>query len=363
MRIPSSVAELTPEWLTDALRTNRVIGSAAIVAIEREAIGTGAGFLGDLVRITPRYSAPETGAPATLIAKLPSNDTQRAAMSHAARFSEREIRFYEQLARDCPVRTPRCYFSAMDLARQHYVLLLEDMAPARVGDHVAGCSAADAESAIRAMAPLHAAWWESDRLNKLDWMPALAAVHPSAEQWWQTMWQRVAERSGASLPADLHRIGERFGHCAMYALQQLEPAPHTLLHADYRLDNLFFGTQADGTRTVAVGDWQLTARGRGIYDVAYFLSGSLDPADRKRHEMPLLHLWLDMLKERGVSGYAFQDALRDYRLATFFCLTSIVLLLTVMDERNPRGVALYDAWLRRIASAVADLDVAELLRE
>jgi hypothetical protein len=361
MRIPTSVADLTPAWLTSALRTTGVIGSATVVAADVEAIGAGAGFLGDIVRIAPRYSAPEPGAPATLIAKLPSNDPQRSAMSNLARFSEREVRFYEQVAGDCPVRTPRCYVSAMDVERHRYVLLLEDMAPARVGDQVAGCSVDDAELAVRAIAPLHAAWWGSERLEALDWMPPLAAVHPSVEQWWQAMWQRVAERSGASLPAELHRIGEQFGRRAMYALQQLDPAPRTLVHADYRLDNLFFGNEAGGTPTIAVGDWQLAARGRGVYDVAFFLSSSLDRADRKQHEMRLLRLWHDALIDGGVRGYTFDDALRDYRLATFYCLTSIMLVLTMMDEANPRSIALYDTWLRRIAAAVEDLDVGELL--
>jgi hypothetical protein len=38
-----------------------------------------------------------------------------------------------------------------------------------------------------------------------------------------------------------------------------------------------------------------------------------------------------------------------------------MLVLTMMDEASPRSIALYDTWLRRIAAAVEDLDVGELL--
>ena len=361
MTIPAQVSELTPEWLTEALRSSGIIAGSRVAAAEAAPIGAGAGFIGEIARVFLRYDTPEPGAPATLIAKLPTTDPQRALMSNVARFNEREIRFYQSLAADSRIRTPRCFYSAMDTQQHHYVLLLEDMAPARVGDQVSGCSIADAELAIRAIAGLHAGWWNDDRLDELEWMPRLAGLHPSVEQWWQSMWDRVVERSGSSLSAEMHHLGEQFGRRAMFALQQLDPAPRTLVHADYRLDNLFFGTDADGTPTLTVADWQIASRGRGVYDVAFFLSGNLEPAERKAHEMRLLSAWHETLVNAGVRGYGFDDALRDYRLATFYCMTSIMLILTMADEAIPRHVALYEVWLRRIASAITDLNLGELL--
>jgi hypothetical protein len=359
--IPTQIEDLTPAWLTGALRSSGVIATATVTAAAAQPIGAGAGFIGEIARISLRYDAPESGAPGTLIAKLPTADSQRSLMSNAARLNEREIRFYESVAADSHVRTPRCYYSAMDTERHQYVLLLEDMAPARVGDQVAGCSIADAELAVRTIAPLHAAWWQSDRLEGLDWMPRLAGVHPSVEQWWQSMWERVVERSGGVLSSEMHRLGEQFGHRAMYALQQLDAAPHTLVHGDYHLDNLFFGTDEDGTATLAVADWQLASRGAGMYDVAFFLSGSLDPAERTTHELRLLRVWHDALAGGGVRGYSFDEAVRDYRLATFYCMTSVMLVLTMMDDANPRSVAVYETWLRHVSAAITDLDLGELL--
>ena len=46
--------------------------------------------------------------------------------------------------------------------------------------------------------------------------------------------------------------------------------PHTIIHGDYRLDNLFFGTD-ESDYELAVIDWQIASRGGAAYDVAYFI--------------------------------------------------------------------------------------------
>ena len=42
-------------------------------------------------------------------------------------FYEREIGFYRELAADCPVRTPRCYFGEVVMDSGASLLLLEDL--------------------------------------------------------------------------------------------------------------------------------------------------------------------------------------------------------------------------------------------
>ena len=67
------------------------------------------------------------------------------------RFYEREIRFYQEIASRTAVRVPRDYFSAFDAANGDFVLVLEDMAPARLGDPMAGCSFDEVQSAASAI--------------------------------------------------------------------------------------------------------------------------------------------------------------------------------------------------------------------
>lgn len=359
--VPDTHAGLTPAWLTDALRAGGVIGEARVCDASAERIGEGAGFIGDVARVSLRYEGGAEGLPRTLVAKLPAPDPVRRAMANAARFYEREIRFYEEIAGGLDLRTPRRYFAAMDLDRQAFVLLLEDLASARAGDQAAGCTVADAELAVREIAVLHAAWWEHPRLGALTWMPAQADIHPSAADFWQATWDRGVEQRGGALPPEVLRLGERLGERALAVLAELAGPPHTIVHGDYHLDNLFFA-ESDPCAPLIVADWQLTVRGRGVFDVAFFLSGNLSPADRRAHETRLLRTWHDALVGRGVQGYSFEQALRDYKLSVAYCL-AVVMILSGMPGSGggERRALLLDVWLSRVAAAIADLQVGELV--
>jgi hypothetical protein len=358
--IPQAHGELTPSWLTSALRESGVIRDARVISVAVQPIGVGTGFVGDIARLRLTYDRVELGTPASLIAKLPTSDARRRIMSIGARLFEREIRFYSDIAGDLDLRTPRSYYGATDLAEHRHLLLLEDLAPARAGDQVAGCSVADAELALRSIARLHAAWWQSERLAELEWMPLQAAVHPSVEAWWDEMWRQCLERAGDRIPAAALRVAEGIGGKAMYAVARLGHAPQTVAHGDFRLDNVFFEASAGGD-TLALVDWQLSTRGSAALDMGYFLCGSLSSGDRKAHEMRLLRAWHDELLARGVRGYAFDDAVRDYRLSIVVCLAFVTFMLNVIESADERATRLFDVLLDRTCAAAAELDLEELL--
>ena len=50
------------------------------------------------------------------------------------RFYERETGFYEHIASQVQLRTPRCYFNAFKPDNGDFLLLLEDLSPATVGE-------------------------------------------------------------------------------------------------------------------------------------------------------------------------------------------------------------------------------------
>ena len=205
--IPEHPEAVTAGWLTNALRSSGVIGEAAVTSIEHEGLGEGAGFVGQLARYRLQYDRLEEDAPQTLIAKFPSPlDTNRAAGEMFGLY-DHEIRFYRELAQHLPVQMPRHYYSDMDpsprgagvvraalgllpaglslrLAERltgggggrRYILLLEDLAHARVGDQVAGLSAGEAELALRQLAAMHASMWNSPLLESAsDWVRPLDA--------------------------------------------------------------------------------------------------------------------------------------------------------------------------------------------
>src|SRR4029079_13531207 len=213
---------------------------------------------------------------------------------------------------------------------------------------------------IRNIDAFHAAWWQNPSLDALDWMPLVnAPVHQSAQPSYQQAWAPYLELFGDMLSPRLRAIGEAMQTRVIDLLNQLEPSPRTIIHGDLRLDNIFFD-HPDGS-PVAVIDWQISSRGRGIADIGYFLSSAFEPDVRRAHEMRLLRLWYDILVDSGAKGYTWEDAQRDYRTVILYCNVYTVVGVGGMDAANERGLALQTAWVRRRSAAIDDLDAGEMM--
>jgi len=57
-----------------------------------------------------------------------------------------------------------------------------------------------------------------------------------------------------------------------------ESYPHTLVHGDYKLDNVMFGPAAD-PEIVGIFDWELSTLGDPRFDLAWVLTYWRDPSD------------------------------------------------------------------------------------
>jgi thiamine kinase-like enzyme len=363
LTIPNGPGELRADWLTGALRSTGTLTSAEVISIDSESIAEGVGLMGQLACVKPHYDRPEVAAPRSLIAKFPAEAEENRDIGNHFRLYEREIRFYEEIAGEIDLRTPLCYHSAMDVEADRYVLLLEDLAPARVGDQIAGCSRPEAELAVSKLAEFHATWWESQRLEDLDWMPyANDPMLKSAQETYQEAWEPFVERFGDKVPRQVLQIGERLGTRLNAIQDQYSDPPRTICHGDYRLDNLFFASTKGGD-PLAVIDWQLSFRGRGVSDVAYFMSQSVSSHERNVSEMDILRAYHQTLAENGVDGYDFDHCLHDYRLGTLFWLLIPVVVGGTLDLSNERGLALATTIIERSGAAIVDLDAGDLLPE
>src|SRR5207237_196700 len=193
----------------------------------------------------------------TLIAKFPSPDPGARQIGQMYGLYEREVRFYRDLRDDVGVRTPRCYYSAMDVDNGRYVLLLEDLAAlGTIGDQVAGCSSEHAMLAVDELAKLHGTLWCSPRLNELSWLQhGSDIVRAPLEQVYPHVFPLTLERYGEhmteAIRAAVPTLAEKIG---VWLDEVDATAPITLAHGDYRLDNLFF--PAAEAHSLAVIDWQ-----------------------------------------------------------------------------------------------------------
>ena len=358
---PTTVEAFTPAWLTEVLRQNGALSEGAVAGFSSEPLGVGVGFMSALRRLTLDYDGPATDAPRTLIAKLPPPDPGARVIDEAFNFYEKEVGFYRHNAPSSPIRAPRAYHAQFDPTTRDFVLLLEDLSPAAIGDQLKGLSFDEAAMAVTAIAAFHARWWRSPELDGHDWMLTINCPQmKSLEPIYQQCWQPVLDFTGERMSPEFRQTGDRMA-TRVAALMDLNAArSRTAIHGDYRADNLFFG-EPGGDLPLAVADWQILMKGNGAFDVAYLLAGSLTVEMRRRYEMELLRLYHRTLEAHGVAGYSFEACLDDYRLNIMLGWAWPVTAIGTLDTANDRGVALFHAWAERAMSAIVDLDAANML--
>src|SRR5262245_3281769 len=365
VEIPRSPDALSPEWLTAALRSGGAAGgamNAEVASFDYEPIAAGVGFLGKLGRLRLRYAEDGKGLPRTLVVKQPTQDARSRQLAIMFRFYEREVRFYHEIGSDAGIRVPTMHFGAADPQSGDFVMLMEDLAPARVGDQLAGCSARDAHSAVGAIAKCHAVWWQDPRLTAFAWLPATNdPINHFAQLAYQQCWEPFVQFVGGKMTPALRRTGETLATNVVRMLDGFVERPNTLVHGDYRADNLFFDDTGQGPPAIAAVDWQVSSRGAGAFDLAYFLSGNVSTEVRRSIEMDLLKHYTDTLRENGVGEYGPETCLEDYRYGVLFCLLYSVIVIGTLDPTNARGVAVFHANFERVAAAIADLDAAAMM--
>jgi len=304
---------LSPGWLTAALSDSGVLDGGRVMDATLEPIGTGQ--MCDCVRIDIHYDR-RTDAPRSIVAKLPAADERSRATAKSLRSYENEVRFYQELAPKLPIRTPLAYYADIDCESASFVLLLEDLAPAQQGDQLAGCSPQQAEIAVQEMVKLHASRWDDPSLSDIEWLHGdkaantqfLAALLPG-------LWESFRDRYDADLGRDVVDAGTvLFANIETYLFA--EPGPLTVVHGDYRLDNLLFDP-APGGDPIAVVDWQMCTDGPAMNDVAYFIGAGLRFDDRRAFEADLVSHYHDALSGAGVTNYSLDQCWGDYRRGTW----------------------------------------------
>jgi aminoglycoside/choline kinase family phosphotransferase len=362
MKIPSAPHVLTSEWLTYALRETGTINQAKVKSFEVTNLGDEQGITGQLVRVSLSYDINNENAPRTLIAKFPTTDPEELEIMFTLTYHyEREVRFYEKIASRVNLRTPLCYYSALNVDAREYVLLLEDLAPAHCGNWAAACSLAQAELAIRQIAEFHSIWWESPELTEMKWMPQWDRVQFSQlKEMYQRGWAPFLEKMGHKVPDKILELGDRLGKHIISVMAHIQEPPQTIAHFDYQLDNLFIAPPGSVTPFVVV-DWQLLTFGRGTFDVAFFLGGNVNSKDRRAKELDLLRMYHTTLIENGVRNYTFDQCLYDYRLSMLYCLARFVIVIGTVSVSSEQERIYCETIVPRYIAAVVDLNADELL--
>ncbi len=348
MTVPGGVDDLTPDWLTAALRADPWLPAGLCVSgVRAERIAADSGFSSLLYRL----HLSGDGVPETMIAKLPAESEARGAMELLGGY-RRELAFYREVAGRAPLDTPHVHAARIAEDTADFVLLLEDLRDWDNADHLAGLSIEQTRMAVGHLAGLRT--WSVDPANctVLQHFPSLATpiVRDLLVPAFAPGWQIYRDESGASVPRRVARFADRFAELAPQALAAL--VEHSmLLHGDIRADNMFFA----GDRLKIV-DFQFASVGSGAADIAYLVSQGLPTGVRRGRDEALVREYLGLL---GVP-YRFDDAWRHYRFAVAYLMVLPVITLVGWDALPERSRALCLELTSRAIAAADDIDAMEV---
>jgi len=352
--IPKTIEEVTPAWLSEVL-------GCKLNGFELTQIGEGIGIMGEIYRVSG-LAGSDSALPDSVVVKLPSSFEENRNQGVALGMFEAEVRFYNELAPAVPVGLPEIYRAEITPGTAEFVIVMEDLSRLEMAEQIGGMSAEQAMAAVKVLAAVHAVWWNRAKSPEMEWIPSM--VGPRIEFVDQHLLQ--------ILPVFLEGFADFLSPggielCEMFAGHYLEintvlagRSPWTLVHQDYRVENMLFGEGSD----VVVIDWQGIGRGPGAYDVAYLLGGSLDPKVRREHESEIVGTYHAALMEQGVTGYCFDQLWEDYAHAHLMGgLATSMVTGGGMDLSNERGRTLIATMASRHVTAALDHDGKARLQE
>jgi len=361
--IPQRPDEMTAAWFTRCLPFDGVV-----TAVVSEEIGTDVGFIGQVYRCHLSWAAGEAPLPASVIVKVPTQNDENFALGDGLQLYEREIMVYRDLAPtlglpmtgylygECdpdpapwierpliflfdrlPIRGVNWliaqFLKMSGKSKRRYVLVIEDVVDARPPTQSAGGSLDDAHAALGVLAAFHAHNWmrtevvdAQSRVWPID--RACRVYQASYVRNLETFQKRYQSRVSPAVFTRLDEIQER----ATGLNRDLAAAPWTLLHGDYRLDNVLF--RPDGE--IVVLDLQGLAYGRPAVDVAYFVTTALN-AEHRGEEQMLLDTYHRALVAAGVTDYSFPQLVADCGKAKEVFAHRIVGAADILDTEMSDG--------------------------
>jgi hypothetical protein len=348
-------ADVDAEFLTAVLAENRI--DARVVGFDQQRVGTGQ--IGQCIRYRLALENAGDDCPRTLVGKFASDDATSRATGVALRNYLREVRFYQEIQDLLSIRTPRCYHAAIDGDGPEFVLILEDLAPAVQGDQLLGCSPEVAESAVVEAIGLHAPTWNDPELTTIDWLaPNVDPAAPQRNELYGQLLGPFFDRFRSRLEPDEAEIIEQVAS-STDAPWTVDPDHTTLVHVDYRLDNVLIDDRTKPP-TVTVVDWQSVTVGNPLVDVAYFLGAGLQPDVRREVDRGIVRAYHRGLLEAGVTDYSWDRCWTDYRRASFHGFVITVIASTIVVETE-RGNDMFTAMAKRHARHALDLGAEEFL--
>jgi len=360
--LQSPQRQLFPTFLNSVLQPFLDTDSVTVIEVKEEKlVGQ---FNADLRRLYLTYDQPAGTAPHSLIAKLPTTNANLNERAAVFQPGSRENWFYSSGASRSSVHVPCCYYNTTDNTTGQSILLLEDLAHAPTGNQFSGSTVEQAELALNSLARLHAGWWNDTSSMAIQELTQLITQNWEAEQnlvgdLYDMAWSQFLRQALIVIPEDVRRFGTALVGNIRMADALIAQAPKTLVHGDFRLENIHFG-QHNGRSVCWLIDWEDVFVGSGFIDVSWFLGGCL-PVEESHHEMSLLQRYYQTLLDEGVNDYSWERCYYDYRCAMVSSFVQGVLSAALDEDADEQEYHLARVVAQRFVHAAQRLHLAEML--
>jgi hypothetical protein len=360
---------LTPEWLTTTLRQSSMLTTGQVTRVEERA---NAAFNSAARHLCLTYS-PD--APPDMPERLFFK--RNIPEAWAVRAGAREVAFYQVAATmaDHLPMLATCYGSAYDDERGDSWLLLRDVSathtpPVTREQLIAGSGIPPDEqlaAVVEALAYLHAAWWEHPALgtgNLLvsEWYRDQACFEASLREFTDN-WGAFQQMAGETLSTATRALGDA-ALAALPYLWQRDLAERmaarrqlTLSHGDCYLSQFLCPLPESPDTATYLIDFQGACGDLPAMDLVFLFATFWTPEQRHegQREERLMRAYLDALTGHGVTGYSWDDLVRDYRIALAF-----MFFYPVWDALEGSSRDYWEPKLHCLASAVDDWRCREL---
>jgi hypothetical protein len=326
-----------------------------------------------MYRLTLVYSgeqAENRDLPQTLIVKFSSINFGQRFVASWLKFYASEVGFYNSLISrydqgDKLMTMPKSYYAAVDSTGARCVLLMEDLAPRKACDQLAGCSLSQAKAAFRGMAKFHATFMTppGDNLPSstdfvLHWD---APVYQNSMDMYKSCISIWIEKFNP--PAAAIKMVELLGENRPKLVKALADANETVVHGDFRLDNIIFKGDADNCDGMLIYDFQVVKKEFGEYDLAYFLTCGGAEKIRETNEAELLQLYHKELCARlpEASRPSMEMVWRNYLAGIVLIAPTIVTGAKFIKDEDERARKILEAMNTGFCNAVVAHDLSSFL--
>ncbi len=270
--VVNAVAAVSPEWRHGAVRVRSVAR-----------IGADYGLSGG--RIYRVEADSEGGGSLSFVVKREG--------AHAV---ERALRFHRAVGSRVAGSVPACLGGLVDAENDSGLLLLEDVAPAKQGDVLAGCADLEALGAVRSLARVHAASWNTIGEAPAEGVPHWEARAMASDEWAARL-SATADRFPQILTAQLAERLQALPRKVERAIESLQSGDACWIHGDMHLDNVFF--RPDGAAVLL--NWSGAAVGPPAVDLVRLLTEGVNAGAREQRVSDLVSAYATELGAGGAT--------------------------------------------------------------